>query len=92
MHYLGSGPSSSSLNLGSAAMAMDDDYLYPDEGNQGNTHAKPLIDFFEDNMLEEVCSIESQEEEDLKDVFKVPGKEPSQGGNTANLERNQATS
>ena len=59
-HNLNLGPSTASLSLASGVVANEDDFLYGDS-MQGNPQAKVLIDFFEDNMLEEVGSIDNKE-------------------------------
>lgn len=59
-HNLNLGPSTASLSLASGGLANEDDFMYGDSV-QGNSQSNVLIDFFEDNMLEEVGSIDNKE-------------------------------
>ena len=67
------------MSFGSgAAHGQDEDYLYGD-----NSPSNPLIDFFEDNMLEEVGSSHSQSDDSFE---MISGKKNNQA------DRQQTTS
>ena len=53
-------------------LGHDDDYLL-----FGGGDSNPLIDFFEDNMLEEVYSMDSKEDEDNADGIVGKGNKES---------------
>ena len=60
------GPSSlNSMSLASGPAQPNDDYFFEDETGLSNPNRDFLVDLFEDNMLEEVGSIDSKEEKDF---------------------------
>ena len=59
------------MGSGTHHLGHDEDYLLFGGGVDSN----PLIDFFEDNMLEEVYSMDSKEDDDLADATGKGNKE-----------------
>lgn len=64
LNFIGGGltQTGQSIGSGSGLLGHEDDYLL-----FGGVESNPLIDFFEDNMLEEVRSLDSKDDDEPKD-------------------------
>ena len=58
------------MSLGSGPLCNDDDYFFDQGLTAGNPQQNLLIDFFEDNMLEEVASMDSKDDELVEKTVK----------------------
>ena len=60
------------MSLAGGTAQPNDDYFFEDESGLTNPNRDFLVDLFEDNMLEEVGSIDSKEEKDFLEGRTVP--------------------